>query len=144
MQVEHEVGQRALHMRERARQQHEARSGHLGRGLEIHQAQRLADVEVLTGLEIECRLVAPGADFLVCRLIGALGDVVGGPVGKLCHRLAQRRFGLGSHHFGLGLGVLGPRHLGDQVFGVLALGLERADLFRQLVALSLNFLGLEL
>ena len=85
--IEHEIGQGALEPRERPAQNHEAGARELGRALEIHQTERLADVEMLLGHEIEGGRLADFADFPVGALVLAHRHVVRGLVGQtLKHR----------------------------------------------------------
>src|SRR6202020_3514782 len=51
VQVEHELFERALEAGQPRLQNHETGAGHLRRGVEIHEAEPLADLEVLFGLK---------------------------------------------------------------------------------------------
>ena len=62
MQVEHELPERALQPREAALQHDEARAGQLRRGLEIHLAERLAELEMLLRRE---RVIALRPEMMV-------------------------------------------------------------------------------
>ncbi len=73
VQVDHVLAERAVQPRQRALEHHEARAGHLRRGVEVHQPERLAEREVLARHEAvrEARLL-PGAVLLdVAALVGA-------------------------------------------------------------------------
>ena len=81
LQIEHELAKRALEPGQLALQDDEARTGQLGRGLEIHQAQRLADLEMLLRREVERRRLAMAADFAIVVGIGAVRHVVERQIG---------------------------------------------------------------
>ena len=57
VQVEHELDQRALQPSAHALQKRKARARHSSRPLEVHDAERLSDVVVGAGLEIEFGLL---------------------------------------------------------------------------------------
>ena len=144
VQVEHELGQRALQPRQLPPQHHEAGAGKLGRGLEVHQAQGLADLEVLP------RLVGPGelgrgadlAHLLVALLVGADGHIVGRQVGDDRERLGERLVCRAPLVLALGQLVLERRHLGHQRagLGLVLGGLGLADLLGGRVAARLRLL----
>src|SRR4029079_9917840 len=71
MQIEHELGERALEPRQRFFQDNESGDRELGRGLEIPQRARFAELEMLLGLKREVSRFANFAEFLVGLRIGA-------------------------------------------------------------------------
>ena len=70
MQVEHELSQRPFEPRQRSFQDDESRAGELRRGLEIHQPERLAELEMLLRLKREFLRRAEFAQNLVGAGIG--------------------------------------------------------------------------
>ncbi len=74
--VEHEARDGAFEAGERAFQEHEAGAGDFGGGVEIHEAQRLAQFEMLLGREGVGLRGSDFADFLIVVFILAVGDVV--------------------------------------------------------------------
>jgi hypothetical protein len=74
VQVEHELDQRALQLRECALQHHEAGAGNLGGHLEIHEAEAFAEVYVILRCEIQLPWLAPTTHFLIVTLILAVRD----------------------------------------------------------------------
>ena len=151
LQVQHELGQRAVQAGDRAAHEREARAGQLGGHVEI-QAQRLAHGNVVARFEGQRLRIAVGTgggrqpaahfDVVVGRLAQRRAGVrqVGHRHEQLVQRLLQRGqlfFQLlQAHRHGLGLSHDGA--------GVLALGLELADLLGQRVAAGLQGFGLGL
>ena len=82
MEVEHEGAERAFETGERALEDDEAGAGDLAGGFEIHQAEGLAQFEVLLWLEVEGGRFADGAHQLVVVLVGADGHLVERYVGQ--------------------------------------------------------------
>ena len=80
VQVEHELRQRPLQPRQRALQHNEARAGEFRGGLEIHQAERLADLEMLLRLEGELLWRADFAQLDIGLLVSADRHVPRGKV----------------------------------------------------------------
>ena len=142
VQLEHEVGQRALEAGQRAPQHDEARLGHPGGALEIHQAERLADLLVRLGREGELSRPTPAAHFDVLvlglarrhRRVGHVRD------------LEEEALHLAVHALELGLERLDPlAHLAHArllVGRVLAAALGLADRLGGLVAQRLELLAL--
>jgi hypothetical protein len=136
VQVEHEVGQRALQPCQRALQHHEARAGQLRRRLEVHQPERLADLEMLPGLEVERARAPQLAHLDVGGFVRPHRHVVGRHIGDGGQRLVQLVIDLLGRGFGLRHPLLDPRDLAHQRLGarlVLRL-LGLADLLRRRVA----------
>ena len=145
VQVQHELAQRPLQPRQRPAQDHEARTRHFCRPLEIHQAQRLADLEMLPGLEafFEGRARSNDAGLHIIMLVGALGNLVERQIGQLQQRHIERQHGGGlggGGAFGLGLdlGDAGLQLLGA---GEILLAHGLADFLGEAVALLLAALG---
>ena len=147
VQVQHELLERARQPRERPLQHDEARARELRRRLEIHQAERLADLEMLLRREAvgKNRRLAVAAHLDIVVLVLAVGNVVERQVGDFGQRGLERgvRLALGRLHFGHGR--LQPRHLGLEIFGRLRVLARhrRADLLRSGVAPLLGALQIE-
>ncbi len=125
VQIEHELHQRPLHPRQRALQHHETRAGELGRRIEIHQAERLADLDMLLRPEPlgKLRRRAEAADLDIVVLVLALGRVFAGQVRDRGEFIFEQHFrrldrGLEFRQRRLQLGDLVLQRLGDR--GVLA------------------------
>ena len=89
MQIEHELPERALEPREPALQHDEARAGQFRGGLEIHLAERFAELEMLLRRE---RVIALRPEMVmldVVVLVLAVGHLVERQVGNLRERLVQ-------------------------------------------------------
>ncbi len=71
MQVEHELAKRALEPRERSFQDHESGAGEFRGGLEIHEAERLAKLEMLLRPKRKLRRRSHRAQNLVGTGVGA-------------------------------------------------------------------------
>ena len=146
MHVQHERGERALQPGQRAGEDDEARAGELGRPLEVHEAERLADLEVLLGAAVPERLIAPAPDLDIGAFVGPAGHIVRRKVGNTCEQFVER----GGEYLLVFLqylgGVLQGRDLGDEGGGILASAAGGADLLRLSVALLLTLLefGLQL
>ena len=82
MHVEHEGSQRSLQPRQRARENDEAGAGELDCALEVHEAERLADFEVLLRAAVRQRWLAPATDLDVGALVGAVRHLFGRQVGQ--------------------------------------------------------------
>ncbi len=141
MAVEHEADQRPLQPRSSAHVDGEPGSAQLGRALQIENAQRLAQLPVRLGLEVEGGLFAPSLDGDVVGLATAGGNFVASEVGNAGQGVA--------HLFDQGGGALvqlvqlvfqraGLVHDGRRV---AALFLERAHLLAQFIAARLELLG---
>src|SRR5205807_7017149 len=76
VEVEHELGERALEARARPPEDREARLGDLDRAREVEQAERFADLLVRLGREAERARGAPASDLDV--LLVALAGRAGG------------------------------------------------------------------
>ena len=142
--IEHELGECAFQPGQPAGQQNEARAAQAGGGIEIHFAQRLAEIEMLLRLEIERRPVADPAELDIRRLVRAHRHILERQVGDHLQRRRQRILGA----FLLGLQFAEPvfhrADPGDDVRNVPALGLRPADVLRQRVPLRLQRLGFRL
>src|SRR2546427_8259704 len=142
VEVEHELGQRALEARRRAPQDREPRLRHLRRAREVEEARRLAELAVGPGEEAERAGRSPAAHLDVLRL--------GGPgrhrrVGEV-RDLEEHALELSVHPLELGLERLDaladlthPRHLRRRV---LATPLRLADRLRGAVLEGLELLAL--
>ena len=142
--VEHELGQRPVQARQGAGHDHEARAGQLGRRVEVQAAQGLAQVDMILGLEIELRYLAPGALLAVVLLVLPVRDRVMRNVGHAERDIAQRGLHLVQRFFGHLELVSQAGHLVQQGLDVLPRGLGLADGLGARVALVLQFLGLHL
>lgn len=123
-----------------ALQHHEARAGQAGRRLEIHQAQGLAQIEVLARLVVEGRPLAEAPHLDIVGFRRAVGHIVGRQV----RQFGQERIQLGRQ---FGLARFEPRHLflqardlGDRGAGILAPALGLADRLGRLIAALLDLL----
>ena len=66
----------------RAREHDEAGARELGRPLEVHQPEGLADLEVLLRATVGVGRLAPAPDLDIGALVGAVGHIVRRQVGK--------------------------------------------------------------
>ena len=144
MHVQHEGGESPFEPRQHPGKHDEARARELGRPLEIHQAQRLADLEVLLHVAVRKVRLAPTSDLAIGALVGAVGHVVRWQVGETREQCVE----LGGERLLLALQrlcrVLQPRDLGDEVRYILTLGAGGADFLRLPVTLLLEILELGL
>src|SRR5260370_1781688 len=100
--VEHELDKRPLQARAIAEQEGETRSRHQGRPLEVHDAERLAQVVVGPRREVEIRLVPPlPRDHVVLlgltdrhRFVEEIWDLQEQEVELMFHRVRQLERGL--------------------------------------------------
>ena len=145
--VEHELGECAVHPRERALHQREAGAGDLRRGLEIEQAEPLAEVDMVLHRKVEAARRTDGAHHRVV-------------VGRPAHRHAVVRHVGHADEEGFDLFLqrreallVGREFVGEarhrslergDVAGVLPLLHCLADLLRHLVAARLQLLGVPL
>ena len=140
MHIQHEGGESALQPRQRAGEHDETGPGELGRPLEVHQAKRFADLEVMPGAAVHERLLTPTPDFDVGALIGPFGHLVIRQVGKA----REQRVELGGERllfpFQRQRFVLQPCDLGNESGSVLTTRAGSADLLRHSVARLLAFL----
>ena len=74
MCVEHEVRERATHLRSRAGEDHESGTGNFRGALEIENAERFADFPMRLRNEVEARFVAPCLFDAIRRLVFADRD----------------------------------------------------------------------
>ena len=144
VQVEHEGGDGALEPRQRALEHDEAGPRDFRRGLEVHEAQGLADLEVLLGLEAELRRRADLSHLDVVVGAGANRHVGKRQVrddGESIHeRLVELTFLLGSRSDDLfQLGDLGHKLGGRRL---VLRRLRLANLLRGGVAARLRLLQL--
>ena len=145
VQVEHELLERPLEPGQRPLQYDEARAGHFGRGVEIHEAKRLADLEMLLGLEAlrERRQATVLAKLDIVVLVLAVRRIGERQVGDRGEFQIQRRAGLPLGRLQFRHRRLEPGDLGAIVVGrdtILARH-RHADLLRDGVAPLLR--GLE-
>ncbi len=126
VEVEHPLAERAVQPRQRAAEDGEAWAGELGRALEIHQAKRLADLEVLAGA-LDVPRVAVRVQDEVRALVGAVRDVGVKDVGQRGERRAQ----LAGPFCGDGIRALADActDVGEQALhlGVVATGFRLSD-----------------
>ena len=142
MQVEHELRDRALELRQPPFQKDEAGAGDLAGGGEIHLARGLAQRHVILGGKGEVALVADPADLDIAGLVGAVGHVVERQVGQ--HFETARQLLVEALRFGLAFlqALLEGGDLGHRRLDRLALGLGDADLAAQRLAPGLGRLAL--
>ncbi len=97
LQVEHELAERSLQPGQLAFERHEPGAGHPRGGLEVHQAERLAQLDVVLG-----RVQPPGGqgrriaeavglDLDIAVFVGAGGHAIGGQVGQAGQAFLQFR-----------------------------------------------------
>ncbi len=136
MQIEHELPERAFHARQPLLQHHKTRAGQFGGQLEIHHAERLAQFEMLLGLEGVIALLAVRVMLDILAGIGAVRHIVERQIGNLRELDVERGDGtlfLSLHRRNRRLELCDLRHQfrgGRLVF--LRLGL--ADILRSRVA----------
>ncbi|MNX90350.1 hypothetical protein D3C86_1223960 [compost metagenome] len=118
LQVQHELADGAFHPGQLPLQHRKARTGHLGGGFKVQQAQSLAQIGVILGRTRRARL-APLQDLDVVVLVLAIRHIVRGQVLQARQQVAQ---------FGA-LGGFGLARFGD-------VGLQRLDLGLQPVGLG--------
>ena len=125
LDVEHELAERPFQPGEFAAQDHEARAGHARGGLEIHQAQRRAQIDMVLGV-LDGEGLAP-ATHLDITLFVLAGRHVGG---------RQVRQGRHQGLQGLEPGALQIGQLGDRALQLFDLGHDGGG--GRLVLLSLG------
>ena len=145
VQVEHELGERAVQARDRPAQEREARAGELGAGVEI-EAERRAEVDVVACRESRTPRGVPQ------RRTSTL-PVSSAPTGTLaCGRfgtpMQQRRTARPGSSASRSADAFSsspmPATSAISALGVAALALELADLLGKRVAPRLQFLGARL
>ena len=125
VQVEHELRQRAFEPREAGLEHHKARARELGRGLEVHQPQRLAQLEMLLRREIFFFEIARQAELVML-------DIVFGVL-AVRHFVERQVRDRGENRVQLGLGVL------RRLFELRQIVLQRGDLGHQRIGARLVF-----
>src|SRR5713226_3583012 len=144
VQVEHEIDQRAFQSRAGAVQNREARAGDLRRALEIENAERRSQVDVILWCEIKFWLRAPAADLRIRRFVFADRYAFVGNVWQNLKEFAQPSLGAGSNFIGFRnpyLQFVGFRTGGD-CLSTLAFLHQRTNLDAQRIALCLESIGL--
>jgi len=142
VEVEHVLDEGALEAGAEAGEEREAGAAHAGGTLEVEEAERGAELDVVLRLEVEGALGAPAAVLDVVGGVGAAGDAFVRDVRDLEHPglealVEVADFGVeGGNFFADGL------HLGLDGGGVLAVLLEDADLLGDGVALGLEVVDL--
>ncbi len=142
--VEHELGERAVQARHGALHQREARPADLRRGVEVEAAEFGAEVDMVLRGKAEFARRAPAPDFHVVGLRLAGRHALVRQVGNHRDESIDAVEEIGER---LLVALQLVAEAGDFLHhgsGVLALGLQLADLFRQGVALRLQFLGTHL
>ena len=144
MDIQHEVGKRPLQSRQHTFQDDEASAGYPRRGLEIHHAERLADIDVIADIEVKRRQITHSPNLDICGLIEPVGHVIRRQIGERRKQLFDFRaeaallfLALPNHHFELTDFI-------DQYLGFFASTLGRTDLLGRFVALVLGLLDLGL
>src|ERR1700722_18587589 len=96
VQVEHELLERAFEPRQRPLEYDEASARHFRRGVEIHQAKRLADLEMLLGLEAlrERRQATVLTDLDIVVLVLTVRRIVERQVGNGGELVVEGLFGV--------------------------------------------------
>src|SRR5438552_11216178 len=94
VKVEHELRKRPLEPRERSLEHHEPGTGEFRRGLEIHQAERFAEIEMLLRLESVIALRAEAMMLDVVVGSRALGNVLERQIWNFRERVIERGNGL--------------------------------------------------
>ena len=142
MQIEHERAERPFHPCQGPLQHHEAGTGNTRCRLEIHQAEGLAQFEMLLGFEGEFAGRAHAAHLDVAVLVRPIGHIRARQVGDDLQQLLQ--LGLKSAALVLALGqhVLQRGNLGHQLGGerIIFGGLRLADLLGRRIAPRLSIL----
>ena len=144
VQVEHELGERPLEPRQRTLQHHEACAGQLGRRLEIHETESLADLEMLLGREVEAEDFADPAEFHIGALVRSHRHVLRRHVGDARQEIAQRLVLFALVLLALLDRVLDPGHFVHQAlsFGFVLGLLGLPDFLRRGIAARLQVLQL--
>ena len=144
VQVEHELLERPLEPRQRTLQHHEAGARQFCGRLEVHEAERLADLEMLARLvhALERRRLPPAAKLDIVALVIAVRRVVGRKVRDRRELRFERRRRLPFRRLELRHFRLRRGDLGAEIFGCNAILARhrRADLFRGGVAALLRAL----
>ena len=142
LDVEHEVGEGPFETRQTALEDDEARARDAHRGLEIHHAERRAQVDVVPRVEIEPGRFADPPHLHVRRLVETVGRVVRRQVGQRRQQLFD--LGVEAALFRLAVAdqVLELADLRHQCARLLAPSPGRADLLGQPVAPVLGLLDL--
>ena len=143
VQVEHELAERTLEPREVAGQHGEARAGELRGALEIHHAERFANLEMLLR-GIGAARLADAAELDIVLFVGADRNVIQRDVGKHGQRVVQRAVELALARLAILDELLDGADLGLQFLGTRRVaGAHRiADLLRGGVAALLLLLQL--
>ena len=146
MQRDHPMTKRTFEPRERALQHREARAGELGGGREVHEPQRLAQLEMLLGGEGQRGRGAMDVQHHIGRFVGPVRHIGVQPVRQRRKQRVARGFvqvggrgGGGVHRrLHLGLQPLRPRRIAglhgsaDLAGQLVAGGLRRLDDARRL------------
>ncbi len=142
MQIEHELRQRALKPRQRAFVHHETRAGNFRRRVEIHQAERLTEVEMLFRGEVKSARFAPARDFDIIVLVNAIRHIVARRVRERGERIVEFGDRISLRALQIFPIVLDRRDFCLQRLGAgcIAGFHRRADLFRSGVAALLRLL----
>ncbi len=82
VEIEHELGESALQPCKNAFQYDEARAGDRGGELEVHEAQQLADLEMLAHRKGEVLRLALAQDLAIRCFIGAVGNLIQWKIGQ--------------------------------------------------------------
>jgi hypothetical protein len=139
MQVEHELGQRAMQARDLALHHREARAGNLDAGLEIQPAQRGAEIDVVARRGDGARR-APAQHLDVAGFVLADRHAFVRQVGDQFEEGIEARHQFGQRRLAGFQRVAQAGDFGHHGGSVLALALQHADLLRQRVALGLQVL----
>ncbi len=116
MKIEHELAKRALKTGERAFQHRKARTGKLGRALEIHVSKRLAKLKMLFRLEGEIVRVANAAQLNIVAFILAERHIIKRNIGNGGQCVAQFLAEAALVFFRMGEKIFQFAHFGLQLF----------------------------
>jgi hypothetical protein len=144
VQVQHELAKRALKTCKRTGQNSKSRAGKLCGALEIHIAERFADLEMLLRRVVPTRLFADNAGDDVIVLVLANGNVVERNVRDTREGVVERGGQLPFLFLGGGKRRLDLGDLGLEPVSKLGVLLRQrdADFLRRRVATGLHFLHL--
>ena len=100
LQVEHELDQHTMQLRQRTAHYRKSRTGHPGCGFHIQQAKSRADIDVIACFEGKLRWVAPTPDFHVARLVRSVRHGVVQQIGQPEQQTVEFVLYLGQRRLG--------------------------------------------
>ena len=144
LHVEHQLRERALQARERAAQHDEARAGKLRGGVEVHEAELLAQRDVIERREVELRRRAPAPQLDVVARVPARRHGLVQHVRQTREEIVELRGRRGQLRLGCRQRVTELADVALQRLDVAARGFRAADVLGALVARLAQALDLNL